>query len=187
MHLQRYTLNAHAFRKAQTVWYNPRRYLEALREAFALAATLLLCLPVASGQAKILTNDPLTGLPLLPPTESNKTFGNAPDKQPDSAVCKSKMQGDFDSFFNFSNNSVKLTDAVAFYASRLSGFKKVAATNNAQTVFYNSDGTLLVIVSSQTDAKDSVAKVLNVAYQRYQPGLSEKTIVGVTQHEVVCQ
>lgn len=156
-------------------------------KAFLLASALLVCLSIASGQAKILTNDPLTGLPLMPATESAKKVGNEPVKMPDGTVCKSKMQGNFYSLYNyFSKDNIKLTDAIAWYTSHLSSFKKVAGSDNAQTIFYSSDGTLLVIVSSEADAKDGIAKTRSVAYERYQPGLSEKTIVGFTQNKMVC-
>ena len=36
------------------------------------AAMLTLCLTNATGQAKLLTGDPLTGLPLIPATDSGK-------------------------------------------------------------------------------------------------------------------
>jgi hypothetical protein len=156
-------------------------------KAFVLAGTLFVFLPVASGQAKILTNDPLPALPLMPPTESAKKVGNEPVKMPVSAVCKSKMQGNFYSLYNyFSKDNIKLTDAIAWHTSHLSSFKKVAGSGNAQTVFYNSDGALLVIVSSEADAKDGVTKTRSVTYERYQPGLSDKTIFGFTQNKMAC-
>ena len=156
-------------------------------KAFLLAGALLVFLPIALGQAKILTNDPLTGLPLMPATESIKKVGNEPVKMPDSRVCKSKMQGNFYTLYNyFSKDNIKLADAIAWYTSHLSGFKKVAGSNNAQTVFYNSDGTMLVIVSSELGAADGATNTRSVAYERYEPGLSEKTIVGFTQNKMVC-
>ena len=42
-----------------------------------LAATMfVLCLTDATGQGKLLTNDPLTGLPLIPATDSGKHIAN---------------------------------------------------------------------------------------------------------------
>lgn len=159
-----------------------------MRSTLALATALFVCLPLASSQTKILTNDPLTGLPLMPPTDFVKKVGNVPVKMPDSQVCKSKMQGDFYKLYDyFSKDNVKLTDALAWYTSHLSGFKKIETGNRSETIFYNTDGTILIIVDSESHTADGVAKVSRAAYERYQPGLSEKTIQGMTQKKIVCK
>jgi hypothetical protein len=159
-----------------------------MKAVFLLVASLLVCLPIASGQAKILTNDPLTGLPLIPATDSAKKVGNEPVKMPEGTLCKSKMQGDFYLLYNyFSKDNIKLTDAIAWYTSHLSGFRRVETANHAQTFFYNSDGTILVIVTSEKGAADGVALARAAAYERYQPGISEKTITGMTQNQIVCK
>ncbi len=44
---------------------------------------------------KLLTTDPLTGLPLHPATDSRLHLGNEPTQLPESQVCKSKMEVDF--------------------------------------------------------------------------------------------
>jgi hypothetical protein len=158
-----------------------------MKHFFLLVASLLFCLSIASGQAKILTNDPLTGLPLMPPTDSAKKVGNEPVNMPDSRVCKSKMEGNFYKLYDyFSKDNIKLTDAITWYTSHLPGFKKVESSNHGQTIFYKPDGTILVIVSSESGTTDGVAKTKSVAYESYQPGLSEKTITGVTQNKMVC-
>jgi hypothetical protein len=158
-----------------------------MKPVLQLVTSLLFCLSIASGQAKILTNDPLTGLPLMAPNDSAKKFGNEPVKMPDGRVCKSKMQGDFYKLYDyFSKDNLKLTDAIAWYASHLPGFKKVESSNHGLTIFYNSDGTILVLVSSESGTADGVAKTKSVAYERYQPGISEKTITGLTQNKMVC-
>jgi hypothetical protein len=155
-----------------------------MKSVVLLAAALFASLSLASGQVKILTHDPLTGLPLMPPTASEKKLGNAPDKLPDSTVCKSKMQGNFYSLATLSpQDTVKLSDVVGWYGSHLSGFTKVEGSDHAQTVFYNSDRTLLVIVT----ARSGTDAARTVAYERYQPGLPEKTVVGIPQNKMVCQ
>jgi hypothetical protein len=139
------------------------------------------------GQGKILTKDPLTGLPLLPASESAKKVGNAPSKMPDSAVCKSKMKGDFYKVYDyFSKDNIKFTDAIAWYASHLTGFKKAEFSDHSQIIFYSADGTNLVIVDSQK-VKDGEAKTSSVAYELYQPGLEEKAIVSMSQNHIVCK
>lgn len=65
------------------------------------AAVFALSLANAAGQAKVLTNDPLTGLPLIPASVLIRNAGNEPVKMPDGQVCKSKMQGNFYSLYLF--------------------------------------------------------------------------------------
>lgn len=150
-------------------------------------AVFALSLGNAAGQAKVLTNDPLTGLPLIPATVLVKNAGNEPVKMPDGRVCKSKMQGDFYSLYNyFSQGNLKFSDVVAWYSSHLPNFKKVES-KASQAVFYNSDATILVIVTSESSPHNASDKTHGVAYERYQPGISEKTIVSLTQDKIVCQ
>ncbi len=159
-----------------------------MKTLLLLTASLFVCTSIASGQAKILTSDPLTGLPLIPPSDSAKKFGNEPVKMPDTEVCKSRMQGDFYKLYDyFAKDNIKLTDALAWHTSHLSGFKKIETSNHSRTIFYKPDGTIVVIVSSQSGTADGVAKVSSVAYERYQPGISEKTIVSMTQKQMVCK
>jgi hypothetical protein len=75
----------------------------------------------------------LTDLPLLPATESVKKVGNEPVKLPDSAVCNGKLHGNFYTLYNyFSKDNIKLTDAVAWYASHLSGFRRLQAATTSK-------------------------------------------------------
>jgi hypothetical protein len=109
---------------------------------------------------------------------------NEPTKMPDGQVCKSKMQANFYSLYN-----IKVDAAVAWYSSHLSGFKKVSGyeSERSQTAFYNSDRTIVIFVTGDSGAKDENTKAYSVAYERYQPGISEKTITAVTQGRIVCQ
>jgi hypothetical protein len=144
----------------------------------------------ATGQAKVLTNDPLTGLPLIPATVLLKNVGNEPDKMPDSRVCKSKMQGDFYSLSNIMNpaSAPKMDVAAGWYASHLSGYKRVQGyeSGRSQIAFYNSDGSIVVFLTGQRGAQGENTAGYSVAYERYQPGLSEKTIVGLAQGKIAC-
>lgn len=162
---------------------------EVWRHMRAILLIVSLCVfPfIAPGQAKVLANDPLTGLPLMPPPESARNAGNEPTKMPDGAVCKSKMQGNFYSFYNyFSKDNINLTDAIGWYTSHLSSYKKIETSNHRQSIFYNSEGTVLVIVDSETSKAGDVVKLRSVAYEHYQPGISEVTIKGMTQKQIVC-
>lgn len=154
------------------------------------AAILTLYLANASGQAKVLKNDPLTGLPLIPATVQFKNVGNEPDKLPDAQVCRSKVQVNFYSLSNVMNpaTAIKMDAAAAWYASHLSGFKKVQGyeSGRSQIAFYNPDGTVVILLTGQLGAPNENADAFSVTYEHHQPGLSEKTIRSLTQGKVVC-
>ena len=160
-----------------------------MKHLFLAGAMLTLYLTNAIGQAKLLTSDPLTGLPLIPATDSGKHMdgitdtSNEPTKMPDAQICKSKFQGNFYSLFN-----IKVDAAVAWYSLHLSGFKKVQGyeSSRSQTGFYKPDGTILIIVTGDTGAQGENTNAYSVAYEHYQPGLSEKTISGLTQGKIAC-
>ena len=155
------------------------------------AAVIAFCLATAAGQAKVLTNDPLTGLPLIPATVLFKNVGNEPDKTPDGQVCKSKTQGNFYSLSTVMNpaNAIKMDAAAAWYASHLSGFKKIQgyADGRSQIAFYNADGTLAVSVTGSSAETGENSETYSVVYSRFQPALGEKTIIGLNQQKVICQ
>lgn len=154
------------------------------------AAILTFCLANATGQAKVLTNDPLTGLPLIPATVQFKNVGNEPDKMPDGQVCRSKVQANSYSLSNVMNpaNAIKMDAAAAWYASHLSGFRKIQgyADGRSQIAFYNSDRTIVIFLTGQAGAQGENTDAFSVAYERYQPGLSEKTVAGLTQGKIIC-
>lgn len=161
-----------------------------MKIAFLAATMFVLCLTDATGQGKLLTNDPLTGLPLTPATDSGKHMANIsytynePTKMPDGQVCKSKMQANFYLLYN-----IKVDAAVAWYSSHLPGFKKVSGyeSQRSQTAFYNSDGTIVIFVTGDSGAQGENTDAYSVAYERYQPGISEKTITSLTRGKIVCQ
>lgn len=154
-----------------------------MKNTLIVVTMFVLSLANAAGQAKKVINDPLTGLTLSPATYGGSYQGNEPDKMPDGQVCKSKMQGNFYSLFD-----IKLDTATAWYASHLSGFKKVRGyeSHRSQTAFYNSDGTIVIFLTGQPGAQGENTGAYSVAYERYQPGISEKTITGLTQGKMVC-
>lgn len=159
-----------------------------MKRLLLLTASLLACASIASGQGKILANDPLTGLPLMPPRDSAKKFGNEPVKMPDATICKSKFQGNFYKLYDyFAKDNVRLTDGLAWYNSHLPAFKKEETTDHSQTIFYNSDRTVLVIVDSESHTTDGITKLNSAAYERYQPGISEKTLEGLAGKKIVCK
>ncbi len=155
-----------------------------MKSLLLVATMLTLCLANAAGQAKTLANDPLTSFPLIPATDGGKYVGNAPDKMPDGQVCKSKMQGNFYSLLN-----IKMDAATAWYAAHLTGFKKVQGyeSGRTQTAFYKSDGTIVIFLTGAPGAQGENTDAYAVAYERYEPGMSGKTITSLTQGKIVCQ
>ncbi len=160
-----------------------------MKSTLLIAATLIFCFASAAGQGKLLTNDPLTGLPLISATDSGNHLPNVaytynqPVQMPGAQICRSKFQGNFYSLYN-----IKVDAAVAWYSSHLSGFKKVSGyeSGRSQIAFYNSDRTILVIITGNKGAKGENTGAYSVAYERYQPGISEKTINSLTQGKIVC-
>jgi hypothetical protein len=164
-----------------------------VKTTFLVATMVVFCAANAAGRGKVLTKDPLTGLPVIP-TTVNKYGGNEQTKIPDAMVCKSKVQGNlypliyyiFSKDYNKANATVAAT--VGWYASRLTGFRKVHGydSERSQDVFYNADRTILVIATGSPRAKDENTDAYGVTYGRYQPGLSEKTITGLTHGKIIC-
>jgi hypothetical protein len=137
----------------------------------------------AKGGTKLLTMDPLTGLPLHPATDSRLHLGNEPTQLPESQVCKSKMQVDFYSVYDS-----KVNATLAWYDAHLPGFKKTHAyaANRSQDTYYKTDGTVLVSVTGSPGKEGENMDTYSVLYARLQPGLPEKTIVGLNEQRVVC-
>jgi hypothetical protein len=157
-------------------------------KAVSLVAAMILFLAAsAMGQGKLLTTDPMTGLPLIGATDNGMHFANIynePTTMPSGQVCKSKEQGEFYSLFK-----IKVDAAVAWYSSHLPGFKKMSGYDGSrsQTAFYNADGTVLVIVTGSHGAKGENTDAYSVAYEKYQPGISEKVITGATTGNIDCR
>jgi hypothetical protein len=137
----------------------------------------------ARGGTKLLTTDPLTGLPLYPATDSRLHLGNEPTQLPESQVCKSKMQVDFYSVYDS-----KVNATLAWYDDHLPGFNRTHAyaASRSQDTYYKADGTVLVSVTGSPGKEGENRDTYSVLYARLQPGLSEKTIVALNQQRVVC-
>ena len=132
-----------------------------------------------SASAAILTTDPLTGLPLIPATENRAHPGNNdPVNMPGGQFCKSKMRAEFYSVYDS-----KMDASVAWYDAHLRGFHKVSDTSGSKDMFYNDAGTLAVLVMGGKGNTET----RSVAYYRFEPGVSAKAIVSMTQAKLVCQ
>ena len=154
----------------------------ALFHGFALMLVVGVTFAARAG-TKLLTSDPLTGLPLYPATDSRLHLGNEPTRLPESQVCKSTMQADFYSVYDS-----KVDATLSWYSTHLPDFKKTHAyaANRSQDTFYKADGTVIVSVTGRAGKAGENADTYSVVYSRFQPGLSETTIVSVNQQHVVC-
>jgi hypothetical protein len=137
-----------------------------------------------SAGAATLTTDPLTGLSLIPATDSRLHLGNEPTTIPDSQICNSKMRADFYSVFDS-----KVNATVTWYAAHLPGFHKTHAyaDNRSQDTFYNDAGTLLVSVTGEIGKEGENTETYSAVYSRMQPGFSAKTIIALNQRHISCQ
>jgi hypothetical protein len=150
----------------------------------ALVITLFSAIFMAAHSgAKLLTTDPLTGLPLYPATDSRLHLGNEPTRVPDGTVCKSQMQADFYPVYDS-----KIDVTLAWYAAHLHDFKKTHAyaAERSQDTFYKPDGTLIVSVTGSGGKDGENTDTYSVLYARFQPGLTEKTIISLNQQKVAC-
>jgi hypothetical protein len=60
-------------------------------------------------------------------------------------------------------------------------------SGRTQTAFYKSDGTIVIFLTGTPGAQGENTDAYAVAYERYQPGMSGKTITSLTQGKIVCQ
>jgi len=128
------------------------------------------------------TTDPLTGLPLIPASYA-RPFGSQPIEMPSSTICKSKFQGN-----SYNSVDAKVDATVAWYSAHLPGFKKIHGYSGerSQDAFYKPDGTLLVIITGSHGKEGENTDTYSVSYEKYEPGLSEKTITGLTRGNLIC-
>jgi hypothetical protein len=155
-----------------------------MKSSIILAIVLELCSAVIASGAKLLTADPLTGLPLYPATDSRLHLGNDPTRLPESGICGSKMQADFYTVYDS-----KVDATLVWYGTHLPGFKKTHAyaANRSQDTFYNADGTLAVSVTGSSGKAVENTETYSVVYSRFQPALPEKAIISLNQQKLVCQ
>lgn len=150
-----------------------------------LGSVLAVCIALlADASPKLLTTDPLTGLPLYPATDSRLHLGNDPTRIPESTVCQSKMQADFYTVFGS-----KVDATLAWYEAHLPGFKKTHAyaANRSQDTFYNAEGTLAVSITGSTGKEGENTDTYSVVYLLFQPALPPKVIVSLNQQKFICQ
>jgi hypothetical protein len=154
-----------------------------MKSSVILAIVFEMCCAVTASGAKLLTTDPLTGLPLYPATDSRLHLGNEPTRLPESIVCGSKMQADFYTVYDSKEDAT-----IAWYSAHLPAFKKTHAyvANRSQDTFYNADGTLAVSVTGSSAKAGENTDTYSVVYWRFRPSLAEKVIIGLNQQKLTC-
>jgi hypothetical protein len=152
------------------------------RNFVSIGILLLVTAVVAPAANKTLTEDPLTGLPIVPSAD-RLHLGNAPVVLPETQVCKSKGLMDF-----YRPNGIQVNSTLAWYAARLQGFRKTHAWANSRTqdTFYKPDGTVIVSITGDPGPDGQDAEVYGIVYGKFTPGISEKTIQGMNKQQVVC-
>ena len=132
---------------------------------------------------KTLTQDPLTGQPIVP-SPDRLHLGSEPTVLPDTKICKSNAKMDF-----YSPNGIQVNATVAWYAARLTGFKKTHGSHDkrSQDTFYKPDGTMIVSITGEPGTDGQDGDVHGIVYGKFEPALAEKTIIGMNTQGIVCQ
>jgi hypothetical protein len=138
------------------------------------ALAVVLACSVATASAAHLTMDPLTQLPL--PTITDNAFGNDPNEMPAATICNSQFRGDF-----YSLNGASLDSAVSWYVSTLKGFRHIQSADHAVHAFADAQRSVIVILMGKPGGAANT-----VAYEKYEPGLSEKTLQGIAKKLLDC-
>jgi hypothetical protein len=139
------------------------------------ALSLSLAVLSATAGAAHLTQDPLTQLP-LPAITDNPMLGNEPTEMPTAQICKSAYRGNY-----YSLNRVSLDTAVAWYVGALKGFRHIQSADHSSHLFADSQRSIVVVVTGHAGGNAD-----SVAYEKYEPGLSEKAILGFVNRKVDC-
>jgi hypothetical protein len=136
--------------------------------------TLSLTIFAATASAAHLTQDAVTQLPLPAITET--ILGNNPDEMPSATICKSRYRGNL-----YQLNNATLESAVAWYIGALKGFRHIQSADHSIHVFANAERSIIVIVMGKAGGNAA-----SVAYEKYEPGLSEKALLGSVNHTLDC-
>ena len=131
---------------------------------------------------KTLTTDPLTGLPVVP-SQDRLHLGNEPTVLPETKICKSNAQMNF-----YSPNGIQVNATVAWYTVQLHGFKRTHAWVNrrSQDTFYKPDGTVIVAITGEPGTDGQNTDVHGIVYGKFEPAITEKTILGMNSQNIVC-
>jgi hypothetical protein len=150
---------------------------------FVSVATVTLVANSVRAQAgKTLASDRLTGLPIIA-SEDKFHSENEPQVIDPFQTCKSKSEMNM-----YSPMGIKMNLTVAWYESKLTGFKKAVSYDGAQEVlFCKTDRTIAVSIIGKKAPQGSDADVDSITYAKFTPGLAEKEMLGMNSHKPVCQ
>jgi hypothetical protein len=152
------------------------------RHSLLLGFVLLGMTLTAPAVNRTLTADPLTGLPIVP-SPDRIHLGNEPTVLPETKICKSDAQMNF-----YSPNGIQVDATVEWYAGQLHEFKKTHAWANrrSQDTFYKPDGTVIVSITGEPGADGQNTDVHGIVYGKFEPAITEKTILGMNSQKIVC-
>ena len=137
--------------------------------------TLSLAICAAAASAAHLTKDPLTQLPLPASTES-PIGGNDPMAMPSAKICQSQYRGNY-----YSLSGTMLDSAIAWYVGALKGFRHIQSADHSKHMFTDAQRSLVVIVSGKAGGRAD-----SVAYEKFEPGLPEKALLGFLTRAIDC-
>lgn len=155
-----------------------------MKRSSLLLALALLGLTVSAPAAnKTLTEDPLTGLPIIP-TPDRPHLGNAPTVLPDTEICNSNAKMNL-----YPTIGLQVDATVVWYTEKLPGFKRTHAwaSGRSQDTFYKPDGTVMVSITGKPAANGQNTDVYALIYGKFAPAISEKAIIGMNTQNVVCK
>jgi hypothetical protein len=136
---------------------------------------LSLAIFATTAGAAHLTQDPLTHLQ-LPAFTDKSILGNAPVEMPSAKICKSQYRGEY-----YSLSDSTLESVVAWYVGSLKGFRHIQSADHSTHMFADAQRSIIVIVMGKAGGNAN-----SVAYEKYEPGLSEKALLGFVNKAVDC-
>ncbi|HEY2712750.1 MAG TPA: hypothetical protein VGI60_09575 [Chthoniobacterales bacterium] len=153
-----------------------------MKKIFSCAVIFGFALVVSANSASTEKTDSLTGLPLYPAV-SNRVDEGKPVKLPEVTICQSKMETNFYSVYD-----AKIDATLAWCVAHFQGFKQVHGYSDgrSQNAFYNSDGTILVSVTGSVAKEGENTATVSISYKKFNPGLSQTTILGMKDRKIVC-
>jgi hypothetical protein len=144
-------------------------------QSFRTSSLAVLAICAVTASAAHLKQDPLTQLP-LPSITDNNILGNSPTEMPSAKICNSQFRGNH---YDLSNST--LDSAVAWYAGALKDFRHIHSKDHLNHMFADAQRSLIIVVRGTADGRASA-----VAYEKFEPGLSEKTLLGFVNNALDC-
>jgi hypothetical protein len=145
-----------------------------MQEMRSGALAVVLTFSAATTNATHPTQDPLTQLPLR--AIADNSLGNDPTEMPAATICKSQLRGNF-----YSLSGASLDSAVSWYVGTLEGFRRIQSADHSVHAFADAQRSIVVILVGKADGAANT-----VACEKYEPGLSQRTLQGLTHNSLDC-